>query len=73
MILLGIDSALQGAEIRESRTGQKECPPPVNNFTHGHTGKSLKILLLCERFAASSSQGFSQAVCHRYSLLFSCE
>ena len=49
MIFLGIDSALRGAEIRKGRTGQKECPPPVNNFTHGHTGKSLKILLLCER------------------------
>lgn len=42
MILLGIDSALQGAEIRKGRTGQKECPALVNNFTHGHTGKSLK-------------------------------
>lgn len=73
MILLGIDSALWGAEITKGRTGQKECLPPVNNFTHGHTGKSLKILLLCERFVACSSQSFSQVVCPRCSLVFSYE
>lgn len=73
MILLGIDSALQGAEIRKGKAGQKEYMPPVNAFTRGHTGKTLEILLLCERFATSSSPGFSEAVCLRHCLLFSCE
>lgn len=58
MILLGIDSALWGAEITKGRTGQKECLPLVNNFTHGHTGKSLKILLLCERLLLPVLEAF---------------